>query len=71
MDMKSERIETTLGELIAAVTDATIEVTEESQREAYLIASLVLDEILRNAPLRSDIGRETAYERWSEKLRLC
>lgn len=68
---KSATIETTLGELVAAVTDAAVELTEESPWEAYVVASLVLEEILRKAPLKSDIGAIRACESEPEKLPVC
>ncbi|MBI3000416.1 MAG: hypothetical protein HYY46_18470 [Deltaproteobacteria bacterium] len=68
---KSEKIETTLGELIAALTDAAVDVTGDDQRGAYLLAYFALEEILRSAPLRGDIGPEIRGGRWLEKMRDC
>jgi hypothetical protein len=70
-NIKSDTIETTLGELIAAVTDAAVELTEENQWGAYVVASLVLEEILRKAPLKSEIGALSPYESESENLPVC
>ena len=53
---KEERIDTTLGDLVVAVSDAAFEVCDE-KKGAYLLAGLVLEEILKKAPLRtSDIA---------------
>ena len=71
IDSKSEKIETTLGELIAALTDAAVDVTGDDQRGAYLLAYFALEGILRRAPLRGDIGPEIGDGRWLEKMRDC
>jgi hypothetical protein len=44
------RIETTLGELIAAASEVAFEYSE-NDKEAYELAQLALIEILRNASL--------------------
>lgn len=71
LDNKSEKIETTLGELIAALTDAAVDVTGDDQNGAYLLAYFALEEILRRASLRGDIGAEVGEGRWLEKTRDC
>lgn len=43
------RINTTVGDLIAAITDAALECTDNT-KDAYRLASVVLVEILKNAP---------------------
>ena len=48
------RINTTVGDLIAAITDAALEYTDNT-KDAYRLASVVLVEILKNAPLSADI----------------
>lgn len=45
------RIETTVGELIEVVSEAALRTSGKEKREAYLIASLALNEILKSAPL--------------------
>lgn len=67
----TETIETTVGELIAVVTDAAAELSEGDEQRAYVVASLVLEEILRKAPLRGDVGAEVARERRSERRPAC
>lgn len=47
------RIDTTLGDLISAVSDAALDFCED-KRGAYLLASLVLEDILQKAPCESD-----------------
>jgi hypothetical protein len=44
-------IETTVGELVEVVSEAALRPSGKRKREAYLIASLVLNEILKKAPL--------------------
>jgi len=51
-DYKEERIDTTLGDLVAALSDAAFECCDD-QREAYILASLALHEILMRAPVRN------------------
>lgn len=48
------RIDTTVGDLIAAVSDVAFEYSDNSE-EAYHIASLALVEILKGASLGSRI----------------
>jgi hypothetical protein len=47
-----ERIDTTLGDLISAVSDASIELCED-KRVAYLLAGIALEAILKNATYQS------------------
>jgi len=47
-----ERIQTTLGDLVVALSDAAFELYED-ERGAYLLASLALEEILKRAPVRA------------------
>lgn len=47
------RIDTTLGDLIAAISDAAFEYATDT-KEAYPLAHLVLQEILKGASLRSE-----------------
>jgi len=44
-----QRIDTTLGELIEAVSEAAFECSQDST-EAYILAGFVLEEILRKSP---------------------
>jgi hypothetical protein len=46
-----ERTETTLGELIATVSDGALELCKDS-REACLLASVVLEQILKTRAAR-------------------
>jgi len=43
-----QRIDTTLGDLIVALSDAASELYED-KRSAYLLASLALNEVLKTA----------------------
>jgi hypothetical protein len=49
-----DRIDTTLGELIATVSDLAFEYSADT-KEAYNLAHLVLVEILKGASLGSEI----------------
>lgn len=51
-DREEERIDTTMGELIAALTDAAFEIYDD-KTASYLLASLALEEILKKAHLRT------------------
>jgi hypothetical protein len=53
------RIDTTLGELIEAVSEAVFESCDNGQ-EAYAVASLVLAEILKSS-LNTDGSHEYAH----------
>ena len=46
--MRDHKVDTTLGDLIEAVSEAAFEYSDNS-REAYLYARLALVEILKNA----------------------
>ncbi len=48
------RIDTTLGELIATISDVAFEYSDD-RKEAYDLTCLVLVEILKTASLRSEI----------------
>jgi hypothetical protein len=48
------RIDTTLGELIATISDIALENSDDA-KEAYVLACLVLVKILKGASLRSEI----------------
>ena len=52
MNHEKERIDTTLGDLIATVTDAALELSV-NKREAYLVAGVTLGVILKKARLGS------------------
>ena len=54
---EAERIDTTLGDLIAALSDAASELYED-KRSAYLLVSLALNEVLRAAHLKNPAGYE-------------
>jgi hypothetical protein len=43
------KVDTTLGEVIAAVSEAAFECSKDT-REAYILAGFVLEEILRKSP---------------------
>lgn len=53
--MREHKVDTTLGDLIEAVSEAAFECSD-NPREAYLYARLALGEILKNAsyPIHSD-----------------
>lgn len=48
---EAERVNTTLGDLVAALSDAAFELYED-EKGSYLLASLALEEILKRAPVR-------------------
>ena len=48
------RIDTTLGDLIATISDVAFEYSDDT-KEAYDLTRLVLVEILRNASLKGEI----------------
>lgn len=65
---EAERVNTTLGDLVVAVSDAAFELYED-EKGSYLLASLALEEILKRAPLRTtDIG-EMSVEYFPERTR--
>ena len=51
---KGNRIDTTLGDLIATISDVAFEYCADT-KEAYHLARLVLAKILKNASLRGEI----------------
>lgn len=53
MKTRGTRIETTLGELIAAASEVAFEYSD-NDKEAYQLARLALVEILRNAAVSWD-----------------
>jgi hypothetical protein len=65
---EEERIQTTLGDLVAALSDAALECCDD-QKEAYILASLALHEILMRAPVRNpesvDLSGQPAPDRGS------
>jgi hypothetical protein len=52
------RIDTTLGDLIATISDVAFENSDDAQ-EAYELARLVLVEILKDTSLRGEIVNRT------------
>ena len=54
VNRNDHRIDTTLGELIATISDVAFEYSDDT-REAYHIAHLVLMEILKGASLRGEM----------------
>ena len=52
------RIDTTVGDLIAAISDVAFEYSADT-KEAYHLARLVLVEILKNASLRGEISNRS------------
>ena len=59
-NFRGKVIDTTLGDLIAALSDAAFEICED-KRGAYLLAGLALEEILKKAPvLRTDLAEVSA-----------
>jgi hypothetical protein len=53
LNHNGNRIDTTLGELIASISDVAFEYCDD-RKEAYHLARLVLVEILKGASLKSD-----------------
>jgi hypothetical protein len=53
IDRKDRRINATLGELIAAISEVAFENSADT-KEAYTLAGLVLVEILKRASFRSE-----------------
>ena len=64
-----ERIETTLGDLIVALSDAAFELCDD-KRATYLLASIALEEIVKNAHLRATGTAETLVEHFPKGSRL-
>lgn len=54
VNRNDHRIDTTLGELIATISDVAFEYSDDA-KEAYDLTRLVLVEILKGASLRSEI----------------
>ncbi len=63
-----ETVDTTVGDLIAAVNDAAFEFSGD-QRGAYLLASLALGEILKRAHLRTTDRAEISLEYLTQEVR--
>lgn len=55
----SYRLETTLGDLIAAASEVAFEYSE-NDKDAYSLAQLALVEMLRRTTHRVDLGKELA-----------
>jgi hypothetical protein len=53
MDNYGERIDTTIGDLVSAVSETAIELCQD-KRVAYLLASIVLEDILQSAAWEAD-----------------
>lgn len=60
-NLKQERIQTTLGDLVVAVSDAAFELYED-EKGSYLLASLALEAILKRAPLKETKTRDLLGE---------
>lgn len=57
IDHKESKIDTTVGDLVVALSDAAFELFED-KTTAYLLASLALEEILKKAPhQRAEMGK--------------
>ena len=54
------RIDTTLGDLIAAISDIAFEYTED-KNDAYRLTGVVLAEILKKTSLSADIVDAPSY----------
>ena len=54
VNRNSQRIHTTLGDLIATISDVAFEYSDDT-KEAYHLSRLVLVEILKKASFRSEI----------------
>ena len=64
LNRTGHRIDTTLGELIATISDVAFEYSDDP-REAYDLARLVLVEILKGASLRGDfVGQDFAASKY-------
>jgi len=70
MEMESnhhqERIDTTLGDLIEALTEAAFEFSAD-ERDAYVLAGLALEQILKRPLLRDFGAGEVLVEQLPEK----
>ena len=58
VNRNDHRIDTTLGELIAMISDVAFEYSDDT-KEAYHLSRLVLVEILKRASLRGEIVDRT------------
>jgi hypothetical protein len=54
---KTNRLETTLGDLIAAASEVAFEYSE-NDRDAYILAQFALVEMLRKTTHRIDLNKE-------------
>ncbi|MBI2996853.1 MAG: hypothetical protein HYY46_00130 [Deltaproteobacteria bacterium] len=54
MKLIAERVDTTVGELIAALSDAAFELCSD-EKEAYLLVSLALEDILLSCAFRQAV----------------
>ena len=54
LNRNDHRIDTTLGELIATISDVAFEYSDDT-KEAYRLSRLVLVEILKGASLKREI----------------
>jgi hypothetical protein len=60
-----KRLQTTVGDLVVAATDAALEVSR-NQRKAYRLAGIVLNKILNDSRLRAhrfkgDLSKRTSF----------
>lgn len=60
LNHSGNRIDTTLGDLIAVISDIAFEYTDDTD-DAYRLAGLVLTEILKNTGLSADIVDAPSY----------
>jgi len=56
---KTNRLETTLGDLIAAASEVAFEYSD-NERDAYLLAQIALVEMLRKTAHSIDLNKELA-----------
>ena len=64
---EAERVNTTLGDLVVALSDAAFELCED-KKGAYLLAGLALEAILKRAPLRTSKMAEVKLEPSPEEM---
>jgi hypothetical protein len=60
-----KRLQTTVGDLVVAATDAALEVSR-NQRKAYRLAGIVLNKMLNDSRLRArrftgDLSKRTSF----------
>lgn len=60
LNHSGNRIDTTLGDLIAVISDIAFEYTDDTD-DAYRLAGLVLAEILKNTGFSADIVDAPSY----------